>query len=194
MDLILFSLFVTVFGMVLLAELADKTQLVTFALVAQTGKPIETYLGVLGGLFCVTLIGVLAGSLIAFFVPLVLIQLLAGIVFVILGGYALYRVRVNQNEEETIVTRGQRVWLRAFTLLFLAELGDKTQLIVILVAASTGQLIVVFLAAFFALAFVNGLGVVVGDQARKYLQTKTLGYIAAAAFIIAGILVMISVL
>jgi putative Ca2+/H+ antiporter (TMEM165/GDT1 family) len=183
-----------VFVMVLLAELADKTQLVTFALVAETGKPAQVYLGVLGGLFTVTVIGVLAGSLIALIVPLSLIQLIAGIAFIILGSFTIYKARGNQEDEETTTTHAKRVWARAFILLFLAELGDKTQLAVILIVATTGQLILVFIAAFLALALVNGIGVVVGDRARQYLGTKTIAYVAAIAFIFAGALVLIGAL
>jgi putative Ca2+/H+ antiporter (TMEM165/GDT1 family) len=187
-------LFFTVFALVFLAELADKTQLVTFALVADTGKPRQVYFGVLGGLFAVTAIGVLAGSLITVVVPLFLIQLIAGIAFVIFGGYTIYRARRNQESEESTTPYGKTVWVRAFIMLFLAELGDKTQLVVILIAATTGQLLVVFIAAFLALALVNGIGVFVGDRARKYLSTTTITYAAAAAFIIAGVLVVIGTL
>ncbi|MHA2406253.1 MAG: TMEM165/GDT1 family protein, partial [Candidatus Hermodarchaeia archaeon] len=172
-------LFLTVFALVLLTELADKTQLVTFALVAETGKPAQVYIGVIGGLFTVTAIGVLAGSLIAFLVPLSLIQIIAGIVFIILGIFSIYRVRRNQEDEESTNTLGKYVWVRAFILLFLAELGDKTQLVVILIAATTGQLLIVFIAAFLALALVNGIGVIVGDRARQYLGTTTIAHVAA---------------
>ncbi|MFX1566217.1 MAG: TMEM165/GDT1 family protein [Promethearchaeota archaeon] len=184
-------LFLTSFALVLIAELADKTQLVTFALAADTGKPYQVYLGVLGGLLTVTAIGVLAGTLIAVFVPLFLIQIIAGISFIILGIFSIYRARRNEDPEKSTPTRGTRVWARAFILLFLAELGDKTQLIVILLAATTGQLLLVFIAAFLALALVNGIGVFVGDRARKYLSTTTITYVAATAFIIAGALVLI---
>jgi putative Ca2+/H+ antiporter (TMEM165/GDT1 family) len=180
--------------MVFLAELADKTQLVTFALVAETGKPRQVYLGVLGGLMTVTAIGVLACSFITIVVPLFLIQLIAGIAFVILGGYTVFRARRSQEAEEPTATYGKTVWVRAFILLFLAELGDKTQLVVILIAATTGQLLLVFIAAFLALALVNGIGVILGDRVRQYLGTTTIAYIAAIAFIFAGVLVIIGTL
>lgn len=180
--------------MVLLAELADKTQLVTFALVAETGKPGQVYLGVLGGLLTVTAIGVIAGSLIAFLVPLSLIQIVAGGAFVVLGIFTIYKTRRHQEEEEAIKPQGKYVWARAFLLLFLAELGDKTQLVVILIAATTGQLLLAFIAAFLALALVNGIGVIIGERARRYLGTTIIAYVAAIAFIIAGVLVLVGAL
>jgi putative Ca2+/H+ antiporter (TMEM165/GDT1 family) len=191
MVILLVSLFFSVFALVLLAELADKTQIVTFALVAETGKPAQVYLGVLGGLFTVTMIGVLAGSLIAFLIPLSLIQLIAGIIFMILGTITIYRIRRTQKDEESTTTHTKRVWVRAFILLFIAELGDKTQLVVILIAATTGQLLLVLIAAFLALAIVNGIGVIIGNRARQYLGTTIIAYVAATAFIITGVLVLI---
>jgi putative Ca2+/H+ antiporter (TMEM165/GDT1 family) len=73
-------------------------------------------------------------------------------------------------------------------------LGDKTQLVVILFAATSGQIILVFAAAVLALALVNGLGVIIGDRARQYLSTTTIVYVAAIAFILAGALVLFGVL
>ena len=177
--------------MVFLAELADKTQLVTFAIVAETGKPVQAYLGVLGGLFCVTALGVIAGSLIGLFVPLLLIQIIAGIIFILIGLFVLYRALRKTDDEEVQSVDNKRVWVQAFILLFLAELGDKTQILVILLVATTGQLLLVFLAAFTALATVNGIGVVIGDRARHYLGSSIIKYVAAVAFIIAGILILL---
>jgi putative Ca2+/H+ antiporter (TMEM165/GDT1 family) len=133
----------------------------------------------------------LAGSVISLFIPLLLIQIIAGIIFIIIGGYALYKARSNNNEEEVQSARSQRVLVRAFALLFFAELGDKTQILVIFLVATTGQLFLVFLAAFIALAVVNGIGVVIGDRVRHYLGSSMIRYVAAVAFIIAGILMLL---
>jgi len=186
--------FAGIFVIMLLAELADKTQLVVFALVAATAKPKQVYLGALGGLFCATALGVAAGSLLTLFVPLELVQLVGGGVFVALGVYALFKARRGKEEASEPVTVGKFVWARAFALLFLAEFGDKTQIIVILAVASTGLLLVVFLAAFLAMALVNGFGAVLGDRARHIFGAKTIVYVASAAFILAGILVLASAL
>lgn len=189
------DVFASVFLMVFLAELADKTQLVTFALVAKTGKPGQVYLGVLGGLFCVTALGVVAGAVIALFVPLEFIRIISGIAFIVIGCYVIGTTLYGPvDEEEDSFLEGKYVWARAFALLFLAELGDKTQLVVILTAATTGILLLVFLAGFTALALVNGIGVLIGDRARHFFGTKTISYIAGAAFILAGALVLLGII
>jgi putative Ca2+/H+ antiporter (TMEM165/GDT1 family) len=189
------DVFVSVFLMVFLAELADKTQLVTFALVAKTGKPGQVDIGVLGGLFCVTALGAIAGAVISLFIPLAFIRLISGVAFIVIGCYVVIAAWVEEKEEEEkSLLEGKYVWARAFLLLFLAELGDKTQLVVILTAATTGVLVAVFLAGFAALALVNGIGVLIGDRARHFFGTKTIAYIAGAAFILAGALVLLGII
>jgi putative Ca2+/H+ antiporter (TMEM165/GDT1 family) len=184
--------FTGIFLIMLLAELADKTQLVTFALVAATAKPKQVYLGALAGLFCVTALGVIAGSVLGLLIPLQLVQLAAGCGFVAIGVYALFTARRREEDADKSLTVGKHVWARAFVLLFLAEFGDKTQVIVILVTASTGALLVVFLATFLALALADAVGVVLGDRAGHIFGAKTIVYISGAAFILAGILVLAS--
>ncbi len=189
------DVFASVFLMVFLAELADKTQLVTFALVAKTGKPGQVYLGVLGGLLCVTALGAIAGAVITLFIPLAIIRTISGVAFVVIGCYVIASAWYGPiDEEEDSFLEGKYVWARAFALLFLAELGDKTQLVVILTAATTGALWAVFLAGFAALALVNGIGVLIGDRARHFFGTKTISYIAGAAFILAGVLVLLGII
>jgi putative Ca2+/H+ antiporter (TMEM165/GDT1 family) len=183
-----------IFAIMLLAELADKTQLVTFALATATAKPKQVYLGALGGLFSVTALEVLAGSLLALFVPLQLVQLAAGCAFVALGVYALFTTRRHEEEAPESVKVGKHVWARAFVLTFVAEFGDKTQIIAILAVAATGLLLVVFLAALLAMALVNAVSVFLGDRTRHIFGAKTIIYISGVAFILAGVLVLASAL
>jgi Ca2+/H+ antiporter, TMEM165/GDT1 family len=78
----------------------------------------------------------------------------------------------------------------AFGTLFLAEMGDKTQLAVITIAAQTRSPLSVFLGAALALALVSLIGVVVGSALGKYLPEDLLRKLAASAFIIIGVLML----
>lgn len=78
----------------------------------------------------------------------------------------------------------------SFLVLFLAELGDKTQLAVITMTASTESKIAVFLGASLALIVVTGLGVLVGGVLTQYVPTEWLQRIVAAAFITIGVLML----
>jgi putative Ca2+/H+ antiporter (TMEM165/GDT1 family) len=76
-------------------------------------------------------------------------------------------------------------------VLFLAELGDKTQLAVITMTASTESKIAVFIGASLALIVVTGLGVLVGGILTQYVPTEWLQRIVAAAFITIGVLMLL---
>jgi len=104
------AVFASVFTMVLLAELADKTQLVTLALAAKSAKPRQVYLGAVAGLFCVTAIGAAAGSLIALLVPLELVRLGSGAAFLALGVYTIITTGGSEEEEASPMDE-DRVWL-----------------------------------------------------------------------------------
>jgi Ca2+/H+ antiporter, TMEM165/GDT1 family len=75
-----------------------------------------------------------------------------------------------------------------FGTLFLAEMGDKTQLAVITLAGRTRSPVSVFLGAALALALVSLIGVAVGATLGKYLPEDLLRKVAAAAFVIIGAL------
>ncbi len=77
-----------------------------------------------------------------------------------------------------------------FSLLVLAEMGDKTQLAAITLAAQTRSPVSVFLGAALALTLVSLIGVGIGTLLGNYLPEKLLHNVAAVAFIIIGILML----
>lgn len=84
-----------------------------------------------------------------------------------------------------------KIFGTAFLTLFLAELGDKTQLAVITMTASTESKLSVFLGAASALVVVTLLGVVVGGVLTEYVPAEWLHRIVAVAFIAIGALMLI---
>lgn len=84
-----------------------------------------------------------------------------------------------------------KIFGTAFLTLFLAELGDKTQLAVITMTASTESKVAVFLGASLALITVTLLGVVFGGVISQYVPTEWLQRIVAVAFIVIGVLMLL---
>ena len=78
-----------------------------------------------------------------------------------------------------------------FGALFIAEMGDKTQLAAITLAAETRSPLSVFLGAALALALVSLIGVVVGTLLGQYLPEKLIHNVAAIAFIVIGVLMLL---
>ena len=84
-----------------------------------------------------------------------------------------------------------RVLLTTFGVIFLAEMGDKTQLAAMTMAAETKKPWAVFIGASVALAGVSALGVLVGAMLGNCVPLEWVKRIAAIAFIIIGILMML---
>ena len=80
---------VLAFGVTMMAELGDKSQLAVIGLTARTGQPVEVFAGAAVALALVTLLGVLAGAIIARRMPQRSVSLVAGAVFIVAGALSL---------------------------------------------------------------------------------------------------------
>jgi putative Ca2+/H+ antiporter (TMEM165/GDT1 family) len=83
-----------------------------------------------------------------------------------------------------------RILLTTFGVIFLAEMGDKTQLAAMTMAAQTKKPWAVFIGASLALAAVSALGVVVGGVIGEYVPLEWVKRVAAVAFILIGVLML----
>ena len=83
-----------------------------------------------------------------------------------------------------------RVLLTTFGIIFLAEMGDKTQLAAMTMSAQTKRPWAVFIGASLALAAVSAIGVLVGGVAGQYVPLEWVKRIAAVLFIVIGVLML----
>jgi putative Ca2+/H+ antiporter (TMEM165/GDT1 family) len=83
-----------------------------------------------------------------------------------------------------------KVFATTFGAIFLAEMGDKTQLAAMTLAADTKRPVAVFLGAALALTCVSALGVAVGGALGHYLPKEWIERMAAVAFIVVGVLML----
>lgn len=80
-----------------------------------------------------------------------------------------------------------KILLTVFTSVFIAELGDKTQLATMLFAADREvSKLTVFVGASLALVVASGIGVLAGGVIAQYVSGKALHYVAGAGFIVIG--------
>ena len=84
-----------------------------------------------------------------------------------------------------------RVLFTTFGIIFLAEMGDKTQLAAMTMAAEKKRPWEVFLGASLALAAVSAVGIIVGAALGQYLPIDWIKRVAGAAFVIIGVLILI---
>ncbi len=83
-----------------------------------------------------------------------------------------------------------RVMLTTFGVIFLAEMGDKTQIAAMTMAAEKKRPWEVFIAASLALALVSAIGVIVGSVLSEYLPLEWIKRVAGVAFIVIGVLIV----
>jgi len=83
-----------------------------------------------------------------------------------------------------------RVFLTTFGVIFLAEMGDKTQLAAMTMSAQTKKPWAVFIGSAIALTAVSAIGVVVGSVVGNYIPLLWIKRAAAVAFIIIGVLIL----
>jgi len=84
-----------------------------------------------------------------------------------------------------------RVFLTTFGVIFLAEMGDKTQLAAMTMSAQSKKPWTVFIGSALALTAVSAIGVVVGSVVGNYIPLEWIKRAAAVAFIVIGILILL---
>lgn len=182
-----FDLAVTVFGVIFVAELPDKTALTALVL-ATKYRPAPVFLGTALALTVQSAIAVLAGSLLSL-LPARPVHIGAGAVFVISA--IVMWVREEPESDEVALSARKRSFLRtlaaAFGVVFLAEWGDLTQLATAAFAAREHAPWVVFTASTLALWAVAGIAVVVGQRTAHFLSPKVTKRVAAALFAAIGV-------
>src|SRR5947199_7460139 len=98
---------------------------------------------------------------------------------------------INNNATGRGAIMDWRVMLTTFGVIFLAEMGDKTQIAAMTMAAEKKRPWAVFLGASLALAAVSAIGVIVGSALGNYLPLEWIKRAAGLAFIVIGILVLL---
>jgi putative Ca2+/H+ antiporter (TMEM165/GDT1 family) len=188
------DLAVTVFGVVFVAELPDKTALTALVL-ASKYKPSPVFLGTALALAIQSAVAVAAGSLLSL-LPSRPVHIGAGLVFLV---SALVMWIRKEEVPEAGASLGDRAsFWRAFTatfgVVFLAEWGDLTQLATAAFAAREHAPWVVFAASTLALWAVAGVAVIVGRRAAKFLSPHTTQRVAAVLFAAIGVALLTGLL
>lgn len=173
----------TTLGLVALAELGDKTQLVCMSLAARH-PPMPVLLGAISAFALLNLLAVLFGAAVAAWLPQWLVAAVVAVLFAIFGWRALREAR--EAMAEIHQSNGRSVFLSAFALIFLAELGDKTQLAVAGLAGTAAAL-PVWIGGTLALAMTSALGVWAGQTVLRRLPMRLLHRLTGALFLLLAV-------
>ncbi|NDF12192.1 MAG: TMEM165/GDT1 family protein [Proteobacteria bacterium] len=177
--------FLTSIPLVALAEIGDKTQLLSFILAARYRKPVPIILGILAATLVNHGISAWAGAWLATLMDSAYLTLAVSILFLAVGFWVL--IPDAAPEESSVSTTQIGPFLASAFAFFVAEIGDKTQLLTVTLAAEYHSLFAVAAGTTVGMLLVNVPAVLLGNRILERVSLPTVHRIAAAIFIVFGI-------
>ena len=179
-------IFATVFGVIFLAELPDKTAVAAVVL-ATRHRPMPVFVGTALALVVQSVVAVCAGGVLSL-LPARPVHIAAGLLFLV---SAVFMWRREEEEEESADAAhpegfGPAVW-KSFLVVFIAEWGDLTQLGTAALAARYRAPLTVFLSASLALCLVAAIAVFIGNRLSAVLHPRHTQRVAALVFVLLGL-------
>ncbi|WP_459950783.1 TMEM165/GDT1 family protein [Denitratisoma sp. agr-D3] len=173
--------------LVALAEIGDKTQLLSFVLAARLRKPWP----IVAGIFVATVLNhALAGSVgvwLSGFVAVDWLPWITGAVFVAFGLWTLHPDSLDDDPK----LHKAGAFVTTLIAFFIAEMGDKTQLATVALAARfQGELLAVVMGTTVGMMLANVPAVIIGEKLAQRLPLKLIRWVAAGVFIATGALTM----
>lgn len=173
--------FITALTFVVLAEMGDKTQLLAMAFAMRF-----RWQTVLWGVFAATLVNhlaaVAAGAYLSRLLPMSYVNIAASVSFILFGVWTIRGDKLAGEEKRNGVSP---FWTVA-TAFFLAEMGDKTQLATIALAAQFQTIVPVWMGTTLGMMIADGFGILAGVVLGKRIPEKAVKYCAALLFILFG--------
>lgn len=178
-------------GVVALAEIGDKTQLLAFILAARFKRPLP----IIAGILAATLINHgLAGALGAWLMAVISPEVMRWALGLSFIGMAIWTLIPDKiEEEETQIAKHLGVFGATFITFFLAEMGDKTQIATIALAAHYGAPLLVIAGTTLGMLIADVPAVFVGNKFAAKIPMKLVHAIAAGIFAVMGVLTLLQV-
>lgn len=179
------------FGVVFVAELGDKSQLMALTF-ATKYRPALVMTGIVAATVLINAISVGVGYGLGLALPTRWISLVAGLLFL---GFALWTLRGEDEEDDEVLSRvgSGPVVMTVGSAFLLAELGDKTMLATITLASQNGWA-GTWLGATLGMVAAAALAITVGRQLGKRLPVRAVRYVAAALFAGFGVWLLVEAL
>ena len=175
-------------GVVALAEIGDKTQLLAIVLAARFRRPVPIVIGIL----LATLLNHALAGLVGVWLAKLLgehgLRWVLGVSFIAMALWMLVPDKYDDEESSTKSHGG--VLLATFVAFFLLEIGDKTQIATVALAAKYHQLAAVVAGTTLGMMIANVPAVLLGEIAAKKFNMRVIHIVAAIVFLILGVLVL----
>jgi Ca2+/H+ antiporter, TMEM165/GDT1 family len=176
-------------GVVALAEIGDKTQLLAFLLAARFKKPVPIILGILAA----TIINhALAGAVGVWITKLLSPQTLRWVLggsFIAMALWTLVPDKMDDDDAKTSQRFG--VFITTFITFFLAEMGDKTQIATVAMTAHYAAPVMVVIGTTIGMLIADVPAVFIGEKLAYRIPMKLVRYVAASVFAVLGVATLV---
>ena len=171
-------------GIVGLAEIGDKTQLLAFLLAAKFRKPLPIVLAIFVATIANHAFAAAVGAWITSMLGPDVLRWVLGVSFLAMAAWTLIPDKLD--EDETKLAR-YGVFLTTLIAFFMAEMGDKTQVATVALAARYDDIVSVVLGTTFGMMLANVPAVCLGDRIANRLSLRLVHGIAALVFAVLGV-------
>ena len=178
-------------GVVALAEIGDKTQLLALVLAARYRKPVPIILGIFVATLLNHALAGVVGAWVAATVGPEWMRWILGVSFLAMAAWILVPDKVDDGEAVASPRHG--VFHATLVAFFLLEMGDKTQIATVALAAQYADLWVVVAGTTLGMMIANVPAVLLGEVAATKLPMRLVHGIAAVLFLVLGVLVLAGV-
>lgn len=179
-------------GVVALAEMGDKTQLLSLMLAARYPKQA---LAIIGGIFIATIANhacaALLGHWLTTFISPDLLKWILGLSFLGIGLWLLVPDHIDDVGGSKVTDRVFQVFMLTVGLFFLAEMGDKTQIATIALGAKYSDVFAVTVGTTLGMMLANAPAVWIGQKFTQRMPIKWVHAVAAVTFIAIGVATLI---
>ena len=171
-------------GIVAIAEIGDKTQLLALMLAARYRKPVPIILGILCATLANHAIAAWIGAEVAAWVGAETMRWILGVTFIAMAGWCLIPDKADDGPQ---TARQAGAFLATLVAFFIVEIGDKTQIATVALAARFQSLIAVTAGTTFGMMLANAPVVLFGDAIARRLPLKIVRLVAALLFVVLGL-------
>ena len=171
-------------GLVAIAEIGDKTQLLALMLAARYRKPWPIVLGILCATLANHALAAWAGALVAAWVGADAMRWILGASFIVMAGWCLIP---DKAEDGPQAARQAGAFIATLVAFFIVEIGDKTQIATVALAARFNSLLAVTAGTTAGMMLANVPVVLFGDAIARRLPLAIVRAVAASLFVILGL-------
>jgi putative Ca2+/H+ antiporter (TMEM165/GDT1 family) len=179
--------FLISFVSIFLAEITDKTMLITLSLAGQV-KRRNLIIGILLFSILIMIVPVAIGAYLDRIFPLGTLSLASGIIFIIIGVFQL----ISGKEEEKEIKFEVNEVIKVFLILSLAELGDKTQIATFSLSVALPNVFLIWLGATLGIFLPNLIVALVGSELLKKINQNIVKVITSSLFLLIGVYLILT--